>query len=118
MQLPVLNDEDFISDKEKIATALMNYFIAVDKNQSSLWSNEIVSLKYIKFEHADNLDSMQIAVKEGIEKLYGNYFKEVTGFCDIIEEPDIQMNLGVVAKDSDGNQYTVDKSIVLDIKNK
>lgn len=102
--LPLLSVDGFVTSKDMLMVKLYEHFKAADKSQSTIFKDEVVSLKYIINNSKDDID-IKTDLEKSLTILYGNYFKSVTVIVTI-DNVGSSKNIGIDIQVVDYDQLT------------
>lgn len=110
--LPHLSVEGFIESSQILMIKIFEHFLASDYSQSTTYVGNVSSMKYILFNHKDNLELNRVLTNT-LEELYGRYFPNVE-VTVIIDESDLstdKISIDVLTIDSLGVENRLSKAV-------
>jgi len=113
--LPLLSVDGFVTSKDVLMVKLYEHFKASDKSQSSVFKDEVVSLKYIINNSKDDVD-IKTDLEKSLSTLYGNYFKSVAVIVTI-DNVGSSKNIGVDIQVVDYDTLTYALSLSVNVVN-
>lgn len=117
MTFPTLTDKGMTKEPETIIDNVIDYFYASNVSQSNLWKNEIISYKFLKQKHGDDINNLCADISTSLNTVFERYFdasNTETTYEDNNGEISIIITISVTAN---GVVYTGAKSRILDFIN-
>lgn len=111
---PALTDEGWVTDKQTIMEKLFLYYITSEKSQSSLFRNDVKSLRYTLQQHKEEY-YIKENIKNDLDALYGSFFPIVEVIVET-ETTDSKADfiINVICYDSNKEKYSLQR--ILDYK--
>ena len=111
--LPTLSREGFLTNPKSILVKCFEHFLVSDQSQSTIFSGDVVSLKYLIAKHKDTYE-LKTAIVTALNKIYSRYFTTVNVVVDV-EESDsssiTKYTIDITCYDSKGSSYSLSKEI-------